>query len=422
MHHSTTFLPLLLALYFTSAHDNIPPTHRRHLARALQKETQRKLVARAGAAYSNETIDEIASASAHSTTLVAAESAVSTVSSADAGSISNVVQSSAQSTIQNVVSTATASVVPASSAAVSPSETEESIAPISFAAPSTVQIVSAVAPTSSAVGPETLSSLAPGTTTVIRSARPSIVTSLLTSGRPSASAASANENTTESKGGLSKSALIIIIVVASVVGAAAIGWTTFRKWKLRPSNRFDRKLKPIDFSPHNDGLGDDFLEKTMQRSPSNASLDRQRQQFVVDLETEPNHVPGIPEHDFTAGSNATGYVAAPYNQDVYNADPFAHAQAYDYDQGYYVQQRHQYEAQHGCSEHDYPTQDQHAHEGYADLQRGNSVGSGSGSGHGHGHGCQQYVQPSDFPNPNTYLGRPTGGGDGPYAQAVNYRV
>lgn len=53
-------------------------------------------------------------------------------------------------------------------------------------------------------------------------------------------------------------AFIAIIVVASVVGLGAVGVFVFRKWKLRPSNRFDRRMKPIDFSPHNDGMTDDL--------------------------------------------------------------------------------------------------------------------------------------------------------------------
>jgi len=53
--------------------------------------------------------------------------------------------------------------------------------------------------------------------------------------------------------------LIAIIVVASVVGAGAILVFAIRKFKLRKSNRFDDRMKPIDFSPHNDGMGNDDL-------------------------------------------------------------------------------------------------------------------------------------------------------------------
>jgi hypothetical protein len=109
--------------------------------------------------------------------------------------------------------------------------------------------------------------------------------------------------------------------------------------------------------------------------------------------------------------------------DMYNADPYAHAEAYDYDAQYqYQQQPTQQQQQHqyppvSYNHGDYPTQDEPigGAQGYADLQRGNSVGSGSGHGHGHSHSLAvgQAVYPGDFPNADNYLGRPTGGSDGP---------
>lgn len=166
------------------------------------------------------------------------------------------------------------------------------------------------------------------------------------------------------------------------------------------------------------------LEKTLQRTASNASADRQRQQFVKELETDPNYVAGVPDHDFTAGAaqNNAGYGAY---DDGYNNDPFARAQMYEYDQNaYYQDDPHAYPPAAGqhvdyghAAQHDYPTQDQ-PQEGYADLQRGNSNGSDharSAAGHA---GPQQYT---DFPSPDNYIGRPTGGIDGPYAQAAQYR-
>jgi len=166
------------------------------------------------------------------------------------------------------------------------------------------------------------------------------------------------------------------------------------------------------------------LEKTLHRSASNASADRQRQQFVQELEAEPNYVAGVPDHDFTAGvaHNHAGYGAY---DDAYNADPFARAQMYEYDQNaYYQDDPHAYppaagqHVDYGHVAHDYPTQDQPA-EGYANLQRGNSNGSDHARSAG-GHGPQQAY--TDFPSPENYLGRPTGSVDGPYAQAAQYRA
>jgi hypothetical protein len=189
------------------------------------------------------------------------------------------------------------------------------------------------------------------------------------------------------------------------------------------------------------------LEKTLHRSTSNSSVDRQRQQYATELD-DPNHVAGIPEHDFTAGP-AHGAYAEGAVGDTYNQDPYYHAQAYEYEHGYnnhthaypptgaydhtaYPAQAedgaavpHQYGDSYGGSyvTNEYPNQDQPVQDGYADLHRGNSGGSG-GHGHeygqggsAHGHAAmsmpQPQVYPDEFPSPDTYLGRPTGGNDGP---------
>jgi hypothetical protein len=191
------------------------------------------------------------------------------------------------------------------------------------------------------------------------------------------------------------------------------------------------------------------LEKTLHRSGSNSSADRQRRQFASELD-DPNHVEGVPEHDFTAGTSHGGYGAGigvgVGAGDMYNQDPYYHSDAYEYDQAYgqhqhshaypptgaydqaaYPQHDDGYDHAHA---HEYPSQDQPAQDGYADLQRGNSIGSGSGHGHeyaqnaapahghdgsAHGHGMvpHQQVYPNGFPSPEDYIGRPTGGNDGP---------
>ncbi|WWC62710.1 uncharacterized protein I303_105307 [Kwoniella dejecticola CBS 10117] len=297
------------------------------------------------------------------------------------------------------------------------------------------------------------SSIAPSTTVVSTDAGPSTIAPVETSAVASTTAhstvvlvttasrsqtthrASSTAESAESEkksSGLSKTALIAIIVVASVVGAAGIGWTLFRKWKLRPSNRFDRKLNPIDFSPNNGDMNDDFFEKTLQRTASNSSASRQRRELVAELD-DPSNVAGVPQHDFTAGTAGVGAGYAMYNQ-----DPYAHAEQYDYEAAY--QHQHQ-QAHQGYDQHQYPpqamTQDHQGYagyqgaptqdDGYADLQRGNSIGSGSGHGHQqqyqHGQDHQQvYPGELQFPSADQYgLGRPTGGAEGPYAQAATYR-
>lgn len=154
-------------------------------------------------------------------------------------------------------------------------------------------------------------------------------------------------------------------------------------------------MRPIDFSPDN---GDVFHEKSYQghshhRSSSNSLAAIHRQELVNELDSK--HVEGVPDHDFTAGghgydtSNMAGAGAGGQEMyDVYNQDPYTHAEEYEYDAAYQYDQR-------GGYEHEQPTQDT----GYADLHRGNSIGSGSGHGHG-----QQYPVES-FPMPDHYLNR-----------------
>ena len=140
------------------------------------------------------------------------------------------------------------------------------------------------------------------------------------------------------------------------------------------------------------------MEKSHHRSSSNSSAAMQRNEFIAELDSK--HVDGVPDHDFTAGSNMAGHGV----YDNYHQDPYASAEAYEYDAAY------QYDdAARGG--YDQPTQDTGA--GYTDLQRGNSIGSGSG--HGHGHAVQYPVEQysvEQFPMPDHYLGRPTGGPDG----------
>jgi hypothetical protein len=101
---------------------------------------------------------------------------------------------------------------------------------------------------------------------------------------------------------------------------------------------------------------------------------------------------------------------------MYNSDPYAHAEAFDYDAQYrYDQSQMQHQQQHQYPPNgDYPTQDE-GNGGYTDLQRGHSIGSGSGHGHGHAgvSQSQHQVYPGEFPMTENYLGRPTGGSDGP---------
>jgi hypothetical protein len=177
------------------------------------------------------------------------------------------------------------------------------------------------------------------------------------------------------------------------------------------------------------------FEKSHNRSASASSAERHRKALMAE-EFEsggPNLTAGVPEHDFTAVSayGMAGAGAGVGAAGMYNADPYAHEQQYDYqnygeaEHGYPPQTYDPYGHPIAAQQYELPTQDQeYAGEGYADLQRGNS----DGSAHQHSHTQQRVTSPTaalhspvqqvyhddmSFPESGNYLGRPTGGADGP---------
>ncbi|RXK37713.1 hypothetical protein M231_05046 [Tremella mesenterica] len=398
MHFSTS----LLLLPLVAAHAN----HRRHHARDVLK----PLLVRAGAPIDNGTLASISAfdASVSPSVTSTGSSTSSTTSSVTSTSLTS---STTSSLTSSTTSSSTASSTTSSSTTSSTTSSSTTSSDTSSVAPSSTNAPSSAADLPSTLPSSVTSSAEP---TIIRVSNTKTITSTSkTTASASASAVKADSDSDKSSSGLSKPALIGIIVAAAIVGLFAAGWTAFRKWKLKPSNRFDSKMRPIDFSPHNDALGtDDFFEKTLQRTASHSSADRQRQQFVSELD-QPHLVDGVPEHDFTAGAvNGAGHGAA---YDAYEQDPYAHAEQYDYDAAYQhqpPQHEYAYDAHHG---YEYPTQDQATavdNAGYADLQRGPSVGSGSGHGHEMATAQMSFPEPH-VPGRSYGLGRPTGGSDGP---------
>lgn len=377
-----------------------------------------------------------------STTITSSESRPSSVSS-------TVSSSSSSSPSPSAVQT-TSSVPPSSSSqtTAAPSSASSSDAPssvISTASSSDPISQSGVVPTISVPSSAPSQTAISTYTSTLRQTASSVTTRTTTSSASVSAGANNADSGNQGGGGLSKTALIAIIVVSSVVGLAAIGWTLFRKYKLKPSSRFERRLNAIDFSPNGGQRDDDYFEKAHSRHGSSDSAERHRKALVAEEFDGPaNLVPGVPEHDFTAGPGyaTTGGAGAGGAYGMYNSDPFAHTQSYDYDQTYAHSHNHGYPPhsydQYGnpiytgttsppVGGYDYPTQDGQEHAGgagYADLQRGNSTGSG---GHAHGHvhspiATAQTGYNDDFPESGQYLGRPTGGADGPYAQAAQYRT
>lgn len=269
----------------------------------------------------------------------------------------------------------------------------------------------------------------------------------------SATASSDESNKDDKSGGLSTGAIVAIVVCSIVAGAGLLAWTLFRKLKLK-NNRFNEREQPLDFSPNSGG--DDLFEKSLQRSASVASADRQRRELVAELDND-SLTAGIPEHDFTAGPQPYGYGAdygngadygtgydfsSPRNEGFDPNYSYAvhdqaamypeHGYAGDYPAGEYPTQ--DYHGAHGGADgydqHGYPQQQQYsANDGYSPTERGGPAPAPTAaagptaplSSRGHTP-AQQFdaFSGSDF----EITARPTGGamGDaGPYAQAASYR-
>lgn len=93
--------------------------------------------------------------------------------------------------------------------------------------------------------------------------------------------------------------MTILVVLAASVGGCAIVWTIIRKWKFRPSTRFEDRLEPIDWQPteHDSGL------PTHRRVPSNASSFHSggHDSSLTRSDSQGRGLAPLPEHDFTAG-------------------------------------------------------------------------------------------------------------------------
>ncbi|KAJ9103150.1 hypothetical protein QFC21_002572 [Naganishia friedmannii] len=330
-------------------------------------------------------------------------------------------------------------VASSTSSSTSSSSSSSTSDPVSTSVVSTVQTVTDTA----------ANVIVTATPSTVRGAKTGSVVIKTATASSSASAAAASGGSSSGISGGTK----IGIIVASVVGGVALGafvlWTIIRKVKFKPTDKFavsifetragrtrimlkcniprqQGRLVAIDLSP----ASDPFYEKTRRRfslnsANSGSSADRQRRQFVEELDDEQygqhvqhaqqydmaglpgaNDTHGVPSHDFTAG-------AAPYYS---HGQPAYEHQGYDDDAG------------------------------YVDLRRGPSLingqqtspttfagvgagGAGLPSMHGGGRAVSpinayaseqhyaNYSPPQDGLAREPSLGRPTRG-DGPYAAAA----
>ncbi|KAI8990479.1 hypothetical protein BD414DRAFT_521698 [Trametes punicea] len=119
-----------------------------------------------------------------------------------------------------------------------------------------------------------------------------------TSAQASQTAAASTTGATSSSTKITRTTIIVLVVVASSIGAIALAWTIFRKWKLRPSHGFDDRMQPIDWQPTTPE--DAGIIPNHRRAASNAS----HGSFHSSGHSDGGHAPALqplPEHDFTAG-------------------------------------------------------------------------------------------------------------------------
>ncbi|OBZ79349.1 hypothetical protein A0H81_01241 [Grifola frondosa] len=130
-----------------------------------------------------------------------------------------------------------------------------------------------------------------------------VTATVTTSASPTASAASSSALSSSK---ITHTTLTVIIVIASSIGAIALGWTLFRKWKLRPSSNFDDRMQPIDWQPS--GPDDNGLPSHRRASvASHGSFHSGNGHSDGGYGATSNHGHGpalnpIPDHDFTAGA------------------------------------------------------------------------------------------------------------------------
>ncbi|KZT02412.1 uncharacterized protein LAESUDRAFT_762759 [Laetiporus sulphureus 93-53] len=116
---------------------------------------------------------------------------------------------------------------------------------------------------------------------------------------PSSSASSDATSSGTSK--TTRNTIIIIIVIASVVGSVSIGWTLFRKWKLRPSSSFDERMQPIDWQP----TSDDSVNKRASHGSFHSGTGHGDLggYGLSDSGHGTSNLQPVPDHDFTAGAS-----------------------------------------------------------------------------------------------------------------------
>ncbi|KAI8920439.1 hypothetical protein BC831DRAFT_479738 [Entophlyctis helioformis] len=141
---------------------------------------------------------------------------------------------------------------------------------------------------------------------------------------PSPSDAAAGQQQDAGSGGISPQARVAIIVVVVMVALAALAIYVFRKFTLRPSNKFAERLRSIrratisrdrrDHEPASDAAGNHELESNPFRSARNRAATASTAATAAVTADLHNSVPaanGMQEASGTLNSNASSHTAKP---------------------------------------------------------------------------------------------------------------
>ncbi|CAE6413135.1 unnamed protein product [Rhizoctonia solani] len=248
--------------------------------------------------------------------------------------------------------------------------------------------------TQQAPPPETTPTLNLATSSTPTATRgPSVTQVTVTSISPQESAAAASQSAAAKQRTekITKNTIISLVVIAACIGGAMAIWTVIRKWKLSPSEKFDDRMQPIDWTPPPaNGVTEEAIEEKSKhrRVASGAShgsftsggvpQSDQGHGTKAGMYTDSQHSHGYasqdlpPPHDFTAGTVQPGGYGQYYAGQQYAGGP-----------------------------------------GYADLQRGPSVSESTyshganvsrGLSYSRGHGAYDSQSGAIPPMPNPYGG------------------
>jgi hypothetical protein len=99
-----------------------------------------------------------------------------------------------------------------------------------------------------------------------------------------------------------KVSLAVIGAIAGSIGGVALIWTIIRKWKFRPSAEFEDRMQPINWQPTGEDDGVPSHRRSVASSfHSTGHDDNYAGRGGYGATSNSGHG-GLPEHDFTAGS------------------------------------------------------------------------------------------------------------------------